>query len=97
MTMTVLHQEPAVRRRTTQLAAHRHLLLLIPDDASDPCRAGGILVDLLAPPLPHPCPLRASEVLRQGHGTHRIRCRQIAVGQGAEYRRRQVHDAHARW
>jgi hypothetical protein len=69
-------------------------LLLIPDDTCDPCRAGGVPLDLLAAPPPRRSPLRAGEVLREEHGAHRVCCRQITVCQGTEHRCRQMHDAY---
>ena len=74
--------------------ADGRLLLLIPDDTCDPCRAGGVPLDLLAAPPPRRSPLRAGEVLREEHRAHRVCCRQITVCQGTEHRCRQMHDAY---
>jgi hypothetical protein len=74
--------------------ANGHLLPLIPDDASDPCRAAGVLLDLPAAHPPRSPPLRSDEVPREGHRTHSVRRRQVTGGQSPERRRRQMHDAH---
>jgi hypothetical protein len=56
-------------------------LLLIPDDTGDPGRTDGVLLDLLAAHPPGTCPLRADEVLREGHEAHPVcRC-QFAIRQ----------------
>ena len=74
-------------------SADGHLVPFIPDDTGDPRRAGGVLLHLLAAPLPYRFPLRTGEVRRQWHGARRVRGGQVTVAQGTEHARRQMNDA----
>lgn len=72
-----------------------HLLRVIPDDAGDPCRVSGVLLQLPAAHLPHRAPIEAGEMGREGDGAEGVGRGQVTLDQGVEHGRAQMHDAHA--
>src|SRR6478736_1206649 len=88
-----LHHAVGIRWSVEAGATGGQGLVLVPDDAGDPARAGGVPTSLLAPPRPRAAPLGSGEVLGQRYRAARLGTSKVTGGQRVEHRACQMDDA----